>query len=386
MNRLSFIWKNVRRKPIRFTLTCLSTLIAFYLFTILSGIDTALTSSVSASNPLRLMTSHKISLTNSLPVKYLNQINTVEQVDMITYASWFGGFYQNEKNQLAQIAVDSNQYFDIYSEYIIEKDRLSAWKNNRTGLIIGPSVANKYGWNVGDKVPIQSSIWMNNDNSFVWEFEISGIYKTNKVSTDSNQIFFHHKYFDEYRGYMRYATAWFSTKLKAGADINTVASNIDKLFANSPAETRTISEQIFMKERAQQLLDMSKLLKLVLTSVFFTLLLITTNTILLSIRERMNEIAMMKALGFSSGNLVLNTFLESIVIFTIGGVTGTILAMLSLTFMGKQLVEFLPGVEIPGEHYLVVITSIVILGLICSVIPAIQIKQLKISKTLGAKL
>ncbi len=166
MNRFQLIWKNTIRKPVRFTLTSLSVLIAFFLFTILSGIGSGLTSSISASSPLRLMTTHKISLTNSLPVKYMNQIATLEQVEKVSYASWFGGFFQNEKNQLAQIAIGGENYFNIYPEYILQPDTLTSWKQNRIGLIIGPAVAEKYNWRVGDKVPIRSSIWMNNDNSF----------------------------------------------------------------------------------------------------------------------------------------------------------------------------------------------------------------------------
>ncbi len=386
MNRFQLIWKNTIRKPVRFTLTSLSVLIAFFLFTVLSGISSGLTSSITASSPLRLMTTHKISITKSLPVKYMKQIGTLGQVEIVSYASWFGGFYQNEKNQLAQIAIDSENYFEIYPEYILQSDTLTSWKRNRIGLIIGPAIAEKYNWQVGDKVPISSSIWMNNDNSFSWEFEISGIYQTKNVNTDINQVFFHHKYFDEYRGYMRYATSWFSTKLKPGVDINEASLKIDKLFSNSASETRTTSEQVFMEERTQQLLDMSMLLKVVLIAVFFTLLLITSNTILLSIHERMNELAMMKALGFSSSELTTNTFLESIMIFSIGGITGAILATLSIVLIQYELAEFLPGIQVPYEHYLSVIICILIFGIICTLIPAYQIKQLAISKMLGTKI
>lgn len=307
MSRVVLIWKNMTRNPIRFLLTSLSVFVAFFLFALLSGIGTALDSKINSNNEQRLMTTHKVSMTRSLPLNYQNRILILDGVTKVTYTSWFGGFFQNEKNQLAQFAVEGENYFDLFPEYIIAENQLERWKNTRTGLIIGQVVAKKFGWKVGDKVPIQSSIWMNNDDSFTWEFEVSAIYKIQDINTDGNQLFFHHLYFDEYRGYARNTAAWFTTQIAVSSDADTISTDIDQLFENSSMETRTTSEQVFLKELAQQFVDMGVLLKIALGAVFFTLLLIACNTMIQSVRERMNEIAMMKAIGFPSTKLIGDT-------------------------------------------------------------------------------
>jgi len=386
MNRFSLIWKNSTRKPVRFLLTSLSVLVAFFLFTILSGIGTALDSKINSSNEQRLMTTHKISMTRSLPLNYKNKIKIIDGVSKVTYSSWFGGFFQNEKNQLAQFAVGSENYFEMFPEYLIEKSRLEGWKSTRTGIIIGQAVAEKFDWKVGDKVPIQSSIWMNNDNSFTWEFEVSAIYQTGDVSTDTNQVFFNHLYFDDYRGYMRNTAGWLTTQIDVNSDLDKIVQSIDKLFENSSMETRTTSEQVFLKELAQQFVDMSILLKIVLSAVFFTLLLIACNTMIQSIRERMNEIAMMKAIGFSSSKLIVDTYLESVVLLAIGALTGTFLAVMSLGLVRQKFAEFLPGIDVLPEHYFAVTVSILIFAIVCTFYPAIRIKRLAISETLGSKI
>ena len=384
MNPLLLVWKNCTRKQFRFVLTCLSILVAFFLFTLLSGIITALTLSISSGNQFRLISTHKTSITHSLPLNYQTKIESLDGVDKVTYASWFGGFFKNEKNQLAQFAVESGSYFDVFPEYQVEKSQLQNWKRNRVGILIGQKIADKYQWQVGDKVPIQSSIWANNDNSFVWEFEVMGVYQAPDVATDDSRVFFHHRYFDEYRGYMRNMTSWFTTQLSQSAKPDELTHSIDGLFLNSSFETRTTTEQVFMKEQAQQFADMSQLIKLVVSAVFFTLLLIACNTMIQSIRERMGEIAMMKAIGFSSYQLIKTTFYESLVMLSLGGLSGTLLATISLGLVRQRFAEFLPGITVLTEHYGVVCIYIVLFAMTCTFFPALRIKRLAISDTLGA--
>jgi putative ABC transport system permease protein len=382
---LHLVWQNSFRKKTRFILTCLSVVVAFFLFSTLAGINHALTSNVSSNNQYRLNTSHKISLTRSLPVNYQQKISAIVGVESVSYVSWFGGFFQNETNQLAVLAVDHNTYFNLFDEYQISAEQIKNWQNTRTGLIIGQGIADKYGWKVGDKVPLSSSIWMNRDGVFTWQFTVSAIYQVSDSATSSEQMFFQHAYFDKGRAYSRNMVSWLTPKILPSANGDEVMQAIDKLFSNSNGPTRTTSEQVFIKEQAQQFVDMAMVIKIVVVAVFFTLLLIVCNTMMQSSRERLNESAMMKALGFSSRYLIMQLYLESIWLLALGALIGSILAQTALAFVSGLFADFLPGIAIANSHYLTVIILVLFAAFLASVLPAYTLKRLAISDTLGAK-
>jgi len=384
MNTLILVWRNSLRKKSRFILTSLSVAVAFFLFTSLAAVNHALNINVSGSNQYRLMTNHKISMTRSLPVNYQQKIAAIDGVEQVTYASWFGGYFQNEKNQLAMTAVEHGNYFELFDEYLIGKQQLKQWKNTRTGLIIGQKIADEFGWKVGDKIPLNSSIWMNKDGLFSWEFIVIAIYQAQNQSVDEGRVFFQHAYFDEARAYSGFMVSWLSTGINENADVDTVSKSIDALFANSNASTRTTTEQVFIKEQAQQFVDMAMVIKVVLGAVFFTLLLIVCNTMLQANRERLNESAMMKALGFSSATLIIQVYLESLLLLMIGAVSGCLLAIFLMNEISMQFADFLPGIAISKSHYMNVMVIIFMAAAVCSLFPAISIKRLSISKALGA--
>lgn len=384
MNMFTLVWKNSLRKKSRFILTLISIAIAFFLFTSLAAVNNALNINTSASNQYRLMTNHKISMTRSLPINYQQKIAALKGVEKVTYASWFGGFFQNEKNQLAMAAVDHKSYFELFDEYQVTEQKLSQWKNTRTGLIIGQKVATEFGWKVGDKVPLSSSIWMNKEGHFNWEFTVSAIYQAEDNSVDESHIFFQHAYFDEARAYAGYMVSWLSTGIVKHADVGNVSKSIDALFANSNATTRTTTEQTFIKEQAQQFVDMTMVIKVVVVAVFFTLLLIVCNTTLQANRERLKESAMMKALGFSSATLIIHVYLEALLLLIFGALMGCLLANSLMNQISVQFADFLSGIAITPTHYIHVLVISFIAAFICSFFPAISISKLSISKTLGS--
>jgi putative ABC transport system permease protein len=360
-------------------------MVAFFLFSTLSGVNHALTVNVSSSNQYRLMTSHKISMTQSLPINYQQKIAALPGVKQVSYASWFGGFYQNEKNQLPVTAVEHTNYFDLFDEYYIPPEQLIRWKKTRTGLVIGQALADKFGWKIGDKVSLSSSIWMNKSGSFNWPFTVSAIYKTNKLSGNNNKVFFQHAYFDKGRAYARNSMSWLSTEITDKANVDDVILAIDKLFIHTNSPTRSTTEQVFIKERAQQFVDMAMVINIVVIAVFFTLLLIVCNTMIQTIRERNNESAMMKALGFSSIHLIQGIYLESLLLLGLGAFAGSILAYLLITVVSQSFNDFLPGISIAPSHYLTVFALVNIAAGFCSTFPAVAIKRLVISETLGGK-
>ncbi len=385
MNIFHLVWRNSFRKKTRFTLTCLSVTVAFFLFSMLAGINHALTANVSSNNQYRLITSHKISLTRSLPVNYQQKIAAIPGIEKVSYVSWFGGFYQNENNQLAVLAVDHHNYFDIFDEYKIPKAQLKQWKKTRTGLVVGQAMADKQGWKLGDKIPLSSSIWMNREGSFTWQFTLSAIYQSNNTGTDEKRIFFQHDYFDKGRAYARNMVGWLTPKIAAKADVDAVSMQIDDLFKNSNSATRTTTEQVFIKEQVQQFLDMAIVIKVVVVAVFFTLMLIVCNTMVQTNRERLNESAMMKALGFSSDFLITQVYLESLFILGLGAALGCILAQLSLASVSHLFADFLPGIAILTSHYVNVFLSVLAAAALCTLLPALSLRHLTISRTLGAK-
>jgi len=381
---LNLVWKNSFRKKSRFLLTCLSVMVAFFLFTALSGVNHALKINVSGNNQYRLMTNHKISMTKSLPVNYQQKISTIDGVEQVSFASWFGGYFRDEKNQLAVTAVDHQTYFELFDEYELTATQLTRWKNNRTGLIVGKKVADKFGWEIGDKIPLSSSIWMDKAGSFNWEFTLSAIYHSSDTSVDDSRVFFQHAYFDESRAYAGYMVSWLSTGVTPSVNMDEISQKIDEMFRNSSASTRTTTEQVFIKEQAQQFVDMAFVIEVVVAAVFFTLLLIVCNTMLQSNRERLNESAMMKALGFSSNTLIFQIFLESLLLLSIGAFSGALLALALIGEIRQYFSDFLPGIAIEPSHFLTVLMISIISAALCCVFPALSIKRMSISKTLGA--
>jgi putative ABC transport system permease protein len=359
-------------------------MVAFFLFTTLSGVNHALTANVSSSNQYRLITSHKISMTQSLPIKTQQKIAALPGVKNVSYASWFGGYYQSEKNQLAVTAVDHKNYFELFDEYSIPKEELLQWQKTRTGIVIGQTLADKFGWEIGDNVPLSSSIWMNKDGSFNWSFKVTAIYQSHNNSP-ANKVFFQHAYFDKGRAYAKNSLSWLSTEITDTANVDEVILAIDNLFTHTNSPTRTTTEQVFIKEQAQQFVDMAMVINLVVIAVFFTLLLIVCNTMIQTIRERNNESAMMQALGFSLTSLIQSIFLESLILLSIGASIGSMFAYLLITNFGQSFNDFLPGVAVAPEHFLLVFALVNIAAAFCSTFPALEIKRIIISETLGGK-
>ncbi|MFS1526007.1 ABC transporter permease [Microbulbifer sp. 2304DJ12-6] len=377
--------KNAIRKPAIFWLTCLSIAVAFFLFTVISAINAALEASGTNNNQYRLMTTHKISITTSIPIHYEQKIKALEDVEDVTHVSWFGGFFRDETSQLQALAVEPESYWDIYPEYQLTAEDKVNWKRLKSGVVVGRKLADRHQWNVGDKVPIQSTIWINNDSgSFTWEVEVSAIYHSATPDANNSMLFLRHDFFDEARGYGRYNASWLVAKARAGSNTDSVSRQIDELFASSPAATRTTTEQVFIKEQVQQFVNLSWVLRLVVLAVFFTLLLIASNSMSQSVRERMNELAMMKSLGFSSDILVTLVCMEALYIILAGAIIGVICAVVSVDMVQVKFTTFLPGIHIDPITYWRVGGIAVVLAAVCSLTPAIHIYRLGISQTLRA--
>jgi len=248
---LPLLWANLGRKRIRTALTLASVVIAFLLYGLLQTMNAALTGGAELAGVDRLMTIHKISLIQPLPSSYLNRIRSVEGVKLATSQDWFGGIYQDDRNQVASFAVEPELFFEMYPEYSLPEDRKAAWIADRQGIIVGQSVAQRFGWKVGDRISLRSNIYSNKDGTTAWDFNICGIYAA--TNGDSNSVYFHYKYFNEARTFGEDNIGYAVVRIDDPDRAAEIAAKIDALFANSSAETKTSTEKAFIQGFANQL-------------------------------------------------------------------------------------------------------------------------------------
>jgi putative ABC transport system permease protein len=383
MKYFRLIWKNVWRKKIRTSLTILSVLVAFLLFSLLSAIGYAFKGGEDVADAERLIVINKISLINPIPMSYLNRIRATEGVASVTHASWFGGYYQEPQNQFGQFPVDPDSYINMYPEFEMPAEQIEAFKRNRTGAIVGEEIATAFGWKVGDRIPIQATIWTKADGGRTWEFDIEGIFTTSDPRGSSALMLFQYDYFEEARAFGKGTVGWYILRVAPGADPVQVARSIDTQFANSPNETKTSTEAAFAQSFAKQFGNIALIVTLILGAVFFTLLLVSGNTMSQSVRERISELAVLKTLGFTDRSVLGIVLSESILIMLIGGLLGLGIGWVLVQAMAQQMGAFLPGLFLSPAAILGGIGIMVGAGLAAGIFPALKAMRLSIIDALA---
>ncbi len=356
MNRFTLIWRNLWRKPIRTVFTMLAVLVVFFLFTVLEGLRIALSlSDVGIEAQERLLTSHKVSLIMMLPAAYQSRIARLPGVAAVSHGTWFGGRYQDNP-EFAQYPVVAEEYLALNPEIKLSSAQRQAWLANRGGAIVGRPVASQYGWEVGDRVPLRSSIWTRNNGSNVWEFDIEGIFDDTDAGMNAGVVLFHYDYFDEARAFGKGTVGWYVSKGDGSMPIENLMASIDAEFENSPAETKTNTEAAFAQEYAQQFGNIGLIVTLILSAVVFMILLVTGHTMAQSVRERIHEMGVLKTLGFTSGSIFRLTVLEGLLLILPVGILAMALGRAALAFVSGAMGAMFPA----GLH---VGTQSVVLGL-----------------------
>jgi putative ABC transport system permease protein len=373
---LPLLWANLNRKRLRTWLTLASIIVAFLLFGLMQMLRVALTGSAELAGADRLVTMHKMSLIQPLPESYLGRVRGVEGVKAAVPHMWFGGVFQNDRNQLPVMTAEPEAFFDVYTEYKLTPEQQQAWFRERTGAIVGKVVAQRFGWKEGDIIPMRSNIWQQTDGTNVWPMKIVAIYDA--TNGDNQSIYFHHKYFDESRSFGKGSIGWVGVRVADPNQSADIARKIDSLFANSSAETKTATEKAFMQGFANQMGNIGALLTAVAAAVFFTMLLVTANTMGQSIRERLNEIGVLKTLGFSGAAVTALVFGESLLLTTLGGLIGLGLASLFAEGLGAALQQFFPVIGVPVSAYVLGVVLIAVLGALAAALPCFQAARLKI--------
>lgn len=260
MKFLPLIASNLKRKKLRTGLTLLCILVAFILYGYLSAIARALDQGVSVAGADRLMVRHRVSITQPMPSSYLKRIAGIPGVKLVTHASWFGGVYQEPRNFFAQMAVVPEVYLEMYPEFLLPEEQKQAWFRNRAGAIVGRSTAQRFGWKVGDRIPLQATVWRKRNGDALWEFDLVGIYDGAEQGTDTTNFYFHYDYFDEARLFGRGIVGWYLVRVENPDEADEVARRIDHEFENSSTETKAETEGAFLRGWARQIGDITTIM------------------------------------------------------------------------------------------------------------------------------
>ena len=372
MKYLHLILVNLKRKKLRTVLTAGSFLVALFLFGLLMTIKSALSSGVDVAGADRLVVRNKVSLIMPLPFAYKEQIRQIPHVADVTFATWFGGYYQDMKNFFPNFAIDAGSFHRVYPEYIIPAEQWSAFVSDRQGCIISPLLAQRFGFKLGDRIPLEGTIWEG-----TWQFNVRGIYQVQRKEQLTSELWFRYDYLDEQRPFMKGTVGWYIVKVDNPANAVEAASAIDKRFANSPFETKTETEKAFAAGFANQIGNIRLLIFSIGSVVFFTLLLVTGNSMAIAVRERTGELAVMKTVGFSDLSILMLVIAESLIVAVSGGAAGLALAKL-FTLGGDPTRGMLPNFYLSNRTIITGFGLALLFGAVAGIIPAVGAMRLKI--------
>ncbi|MGE0626035.1 MAG: ABC transporter permease [Pseudomonadales bacterium] len=377
MKLLGIVWSNLFRKKTRTVLTLLSVVVAFMLFLLLQAISDAFSSGVSLVGVDRLITSPKYSIVDSLPVSQKQQILALEGVDAVTQQQWFGGQYQDPQNFFPKYPVVPREYFDIYRELRIAPEALDAFAKTRTAAVAEAGLAERFGWQPGDIIPIQADIWPKDDGTRLWEFQLVGTFASDEGAAPL--MLFQYDYFTEaVADFGKDQVGWWTVRLSDPAQAESVAAAIDRLFENSLDPTRTATEDEFSRQFANQLGDIGFIATVIMSAVFFTILLLTANTMTQALRERVPELAVLKTLGFTDTTVSLLVLGESVLLCIVGGALGVALAMLTVAGIGPALEAVLGTFSVTPSAVVKALVLALVLGLVIGSVPALTARRLTI--------
>jgi putative ABC transport system permease protein len=383
MKYLHLIWAALFRSKTRTLLTLLSVVAAFLLFGMLDSVRVAFNSSANVEGYDRLITTSKLSITQSLPYSLLTQIESTPGVAKVSYATWFGGIYQDPNNFFANYAVGPG-FMELYPEYALPPEQLEAFNSERMGAVVGEALAKQFGWKVGDNIPLQATIWPTRGSNN-WTFKLVGIFKLadKKRAGEERQMMFHWKYFDEANDFIKGQVHWYVFDLDDASKATQVAKAIDAMSENSDRETKTQTEQAFNQAFFKQIGDIGLIVTAVMSAVFFTLLLLAGNTMAQAVRERIPELAVMKTIGFSNGSVLWLVLMESIILIVIGGAIGLAIATLLMPAVSAASGGAIQLGTVPPATWLLGLALMVGLGIVVGAQPALRAMRLSIVDALA---
>jgi putative ABC transport system permease protein len=374
------IFANLFRKKIRLVLTIGSFAIALVLFMFLAVVKSAFSRGMEIAGADRLVIQNRIGLIQTMPIAYRDKVLAIPGVKAITHNNWFGGVYIEEKNFFPQFAIDVENHRQVMSELVVPEDQWQNFVKDRQGAIVGARTAQRFGWKVGDRIPIKDTLY---GTDSTWDFNLDGIYHSEKPGGDESQFWFQWKYFDErVPSFIKSQIGWYVLKLDGPDDAVLVAKAIDEKFANSANETKTMTESAFAASFAKQFGNIELLILTIGSVVFFTLLLVTGNTMAISVRERTSELAVLKAIGFTDRSVLFLVLAESMAIALVGGILGLLLAAAAIPALGVTLAGLLPQLILSKSTLILGLVFALIVGATSGLLPGIGAMRMRVVNAL----
>jgi putative ABC transport system permease protein len=373
------IWANLLRKKVRLLLTIGSFAIALFLFSFLAVVRDAFGRGADIASADRLITINRTSIINLIPLSYRDKIQRIPGVKAVTHFNWFGGIYKEEKNFFPQFVMDPENQRQVYPELVVPDDQWAAFLKDRQGAIAGAKTAARFGWKIGDRIPIKTTLY----GGGAWEFNLDGIYHGKRPQDDETQFWFQWDYFEEKipEG-IKGQIGWYVLRVNNADEAPQVAKAIDAQFANSPNETKTESESTFAANWVKQFGNIQFLIVTIGTVVFFTLLLVTGNTMAISVRERTSELAVFKAIGYPDIAILFFVLAESLAIALIGGGLGLLLARLVIPVVANALSGMLPSIVLSGWMLLFGLVVAIFTGFLSGILPGLGAMRLRVVNAL----
>ncbi len=373
------IFANLLRKKVRLLLTIGSFAVALFLFAFLAVVGDAFNRGADVAAADRLVVINRTSIMNLIPLAHRDKIRRIPGVKNVLHNNWFGGVYQDEKNFFPQFVIDPENQRQVFPELVVPDDQWAAFLKDRQGAIVGARTAERFHWKIGDRIPIKTTLYGGGS----WEFNIDGIYHGKTPQADETQFWFQWDYFQEkVPQAIKGQVGWYVLRLDSPDDAVRVSKAIDTEFANSPYETKTQSESAFAAGWVKQFGNIQFLIVTIGTVVFFTLLLVTGNTMAISVRERTSELAVFKAIGFSDRLVLFFVLAESLMIAMIGGLIGLGLALLAVPALAKLLAGRLPPLLLSHTILLYGLIVAVLVGLISGMIPGFSAMRMRVINAL----
>jgi putative ABC transport system permease protein len=375
MKFMRLIWVNLLRNKRRTLLTVLSVTVALFLFTTLRSVVTALDAVSEVGSEARLITRSATGITFALPQSYFERLRAQEGVQSVSWANWFGGIYVNESNFFAQLAIDHETYLAMYPEMAIPDDQRQAFLNERTAVLVGRGLMERFGWTLGQNVTLQGTIFPGD-----WDFTIRAVYVPDDPSFGDQLFFFHYDYL--YEGVNgNIIPGWYVIQLNDPGAAPAAIDRIDRMFENSSNPTKTETEKAFNAGFVTMWGNIGFLVKAIGTAVFFAILLVAANTMMMAGRERIGENAVLKTLGFQDGLLFRLVLAESLLITLLGGALGVFGAKLMFR-PGNPVSSFIQGFEVAWSTVILGLVMATLLGMISGIVPAWQAMKLPVVQAL----
>ncbi|HUA24074.1 MAG TPA: ABC transporter permease [Steroidobacteraceae bacterium] len=387
MKYLHLVWSALLRRKTRTLFTIFAASAAFLLFGLLDSVRAAFASSgQSVPGATRLITMSTQGLLGSLPLSLLRRIQAVPGVSSVTYESWFGGYYQTPKNELATQSIAGN-YFDVYPEYRLSPAELRALHATRTGAVAGAALAAAFHWKVGDKIPVQATVFPQKNGSNTWIFDLVGIYHVSdpREQGKESQLFFNWDYFDQATAFGGGAASFYIERAARLQDVFSVGSAVDALSVNSDHETKTQSEDAFTASLARRFADIGLIVGSIMGAVFFTLILLTGNTMAQAVRERTPELAILKTIGFSGRGVLALLLAESVLLLAVGGILGLALSVVAVSELRARLGAQIPVLPVGSATWLRGVALMFAVGIIVGVLPAWRGMRVRIVEALSGR-